>query len=105
MIETNAIKGVEEGEAPLNLVRLDHAREDVMDGELLALTSKVIRDGEDCTQVVGWMTPFRGKETVVEVEPPDHCSNVECAPDGVKLVVSPRDSSALIAGDISIIGP
>ena len=44
------------------------------------------------------MTPFCGEEAVVEVEPSDHCSNVERAPDGVELVVSSGDSSALITG-------
>ena len=98
MIKTDTIEGVEKGKASLDLMSLDHAREDIMDGELLALTGEVIRDGEDGSQVVGRVTPFRGEETVVEVEPSDHCSNVECAPDGVELIVSSWDSSALIRG-------
>lgn len=98
VIETDAVEGVEEGEAPLDLVSLDHAREDIMHGELLTLTSEMIGDGEDGTQVIGWVTPFCGEEAVVEVEPSDHCSNVERAPDGVELVVSSGDSSALITG-------
>ena len=49
VIETDAVEGVEEGEASLDLVSLDHAREDVMDGELLTLTGEVIGDGEDGT--------------------------------------------------------
>lgn len=96
MIKADTIEGVEEGKASLDLMSLDHAREDVMDGELLTLTGEVIGDGEDGSQVVGWVTPFRGKETVIEVEPSDHRSNVERAPDGVELVVSSGDSSALI---------
>ena len=108
VIETDAVEGGEEGETPLDLVSLDHAREDVMHGELLALTGEMISDGEDGTQVVGWVTPFCGEETVIEIEPSDHCSNVESAPDGVELVVSSGNSGALITGkrnSISIIGP
>ena len=108
MIETDAVEGVEKGETSLNLVSLDHARENVMYGELLALTGEMISDGEDRTQVVGWVTPFCGEETVIEIEPPDHRSNVERAPDGVELVVSSGDSCALITGkrnSISVIGP
>ena len=108
MIETDAVEGVEKGETSLDLVSLDHAREDVMYGELLALTGEMISDGENGTQVVGWVTPFCGEETVVEIEPSDHRSNVERAPDGVEFVVSPGNSSALITGkrnSISIIGP
>jgi len=98
VIEADAVEGIEEGKAPLDFVSLDHAREDVMHGELLTLTGEMIGDGEDGTQVVGWVTPFCGEEAVVEVEPSDHCSNVERAPDGVELVVSSGDTSALITG-------
>ena len=99
VIETDAVEGVEEGEASLNLMSLNHTREDVMYGELLTLTGEMISDGEDGTQVVGWVTPFCGEETVIEVEPSDHCSNVERAPDGVELIVSSGDSTALITGE------
>lgn len=98
VVETDTIEGVEEGEASLDLVSLDHARENIMDGELLTLTGEMISDGEDGTQVVGWMAPFCGEETVVEVEPSDHRSNVKRAPDGVEFVISSGDSSALIVG-------
>ena len=98
VIETDAVEGVEEGEASLDLVSLDHARENVMDGEFLALTGEVISHGEDGTQVIGWVTPFCGEETVIKIEPSDHRSNIERAPDGVELVVSSGDSSTLIVG-------
>ena len=49
MIETDAVEGVEEGEASLDLVSLDHAREDVMYSELLTLAGEMIGDGEDGT--------------------------------------------------------
>ena len=98
MIKTDAIEGVEKSKASLDLMSLYHARKDVMDGELLTFTGKVIRDGEDGSQVVRGVTPFRGEETIVKVEPPNHRSNIERAPDWVELVASSGDSSALIRG-------
>ena len=44
------------------------------------------------------MTPFCGEETIIEVEPSNHRSNVERAPDGVELIVSSGNSSALVVG-------
>jgi hypothetical protein len=96
--EDDVVERVEERKASLDLVSLGHAHEDVMYGELLTLTGKMISDGEDGTRVVGWVTPFCGEEAVIEVKPSDHHSNVERAPDGVELIVSSRDSSALITG-------
>lgn len=109
VIETDTVVGVEESEAPLDLVSLDHAREDIMDSELLTLAGEMVGDGEDSTQVVGRVTPFCGKEAVVEIEPSDHRSDVKRAPDGVEFVVSSGDSSTLIIrrenNRISAIGP
>ena len=109
VIETDTVEGVEEGKAPLDFVSLDHAREDVLDGELLTLTGEMVGDGEDGTQVVGRVTPLCGEETVIEVEPSDHRSDVKRAPDGVELIVSSGDSSAWITrrekNSISAIGP
>jgi len=96
VIEANAVKGVKKGKASLDFVSLDHARKDIVDSELLTLACEMIGNGEDSTQVVGGVTPFCGKETVVEVEPSDHRSNVERAPDGVELIISSWDTSALI---------
>jgi len=98
VIETDTVEGVEKGKTSLDLVSLNHARKDVMDGEFLTLASEMIGDGEDGTQVVRWVTPFRGEETVIEVEPSDHRSNVERAPDGVELIVGSGNSSTLIGG-------
>lgn len=98
VIETDTVEGVEEGKTSLDFVSLDHTRKDVMDGELLTLTGEMIGDGEDGTQVVGWVTPLCGEETVIEVEPSDHRSNVERAPDRVELVVSSGDAGALVVG-------
>lgn len=59
VIEADAVEGVEEREATLDLVRLDHALEQVAHGELgLARACEVIGDSEDGAEVVGWMTPW-----------------------------------------------
>ena len=105
MIKTNTIVGIEKGKASLDFMSLDHACEDVVNGELLTLTGKMICDGEDGSQVVRRVTPFRGKETVIEVEPSDHRPYIESTPDGVELIVSSGDSSALDRISISVIGP
>lgn len=57
MIEANAVERVEEGEAALNLVRLDHGLEDLVDRDGLALARKMVRDGQDCAEVVRGVTP------------------------------------------------
>lgn len=47
VIEADAVEGVEEREATLDLVGLDHGFEDVLDGQGLALAREVVGDGED----------------------------------------------------------
>ena len=65
MVEADAIERVEQRKATLDLVRLDHALKDVLDGDALALACQVVRDGEDGTEVVGRVAPFNDKEVVV----------------------------------------
>ena len=78
MVETDAVEGAEEDKASLDL------------------------DSEDGTQVIRRGTLFCSEETVIEVEPSDHCPNVECAPDGVELVVGSGDSGALVVGNRTV---
>src|SRR5229473_464826 len=47
MVEANAIERVEQREATLDLVRFDHALENVFDGDAFVLACQVVRDGED----------------------------------------------------------
>ena len=91
VIQTNAVERVEEGQATLDLVCLDHSLQDVAHGELLALASKMIGHGEYGTEIVRRMTPFRSKEAIVKVKPADLRANVEGAAHRVKLVVCTRD--------------
>ena len=57
MIQTDTVVAIQEGKAALNFVRLDHALEQVFDGELLTLPRQIIRNGQDGTQVIGGMSP------------------------------------------------
>jgi len=100
VVKTDLVVGVEESQATLDLVSLDHGLEDILDNKGLAAsevtTSLVgtvdpVSDGEDSTKVVRGVTPLSSEPAVVEVEPSDHSTNVESCVDGVKLEGSTRD--------------
>lgn len=57
VVETNAVERVEQGKTTLNLVRFYHALEDVVNCERLSLTSEVISNGENSTQVIRRVAP------------------------------------------------
>ncbi len=57
MVEADAIERVEQREAALDLVRFDHALEDVLNGDVLALAREMVRDGKDGAEVVGRVAP------------------------------------------------
>ena len=52
VVETDTVERVQEGEAALDLVRLDHGLENIAHQDRLALTGEMIGDGEDGTEVV-----------------------------------------------------
>lgn len=93
VVEADLVVGVEEGQAALDLVGLDHGLEDVLDVEDLA-TGEVaaglvgavdpVSDGEDGAKVVRGVTPLGGQPAVVEVKPADHGANVEGTVDRVE---------------------
>ena len=59
VVEADAVEGVEQREAALDLVCLDHALEEVTDCEVgLARPREVVGDGEDGAEVVGRVSPF-----------------------------------------------
>ena len=104
VVEADLVVRVEQGQAALDLVGLDHGLEDVLDGEDLAagevaagLVGAVdpVGNGEDGAQVVRGVTPFSGQPAVVEVEPADHGANVEGAVDGVQHEGGARDLGAV----------
>lgn len=94
VVEADLVEGVEEGQAALNLVGLDHGLENVADGEGLAASDVAaglvgpgdpVSHSEDGAQVVRGVSPLGSQPAVVVVEPPDHGTDVEGAIDGVEL--------------------
>jgi hypothetical protein len=82
----------------------DHGLKHIPDLKDLAVTELTtspvgprdpVCDSEDGTKVVRRVTPLCGQPAVVEVEPPDHGTNVESAQDGVELVVGTRNLGAI----------
>ena len=94
MVQADAVERVQEGEAALDLVRLDHRLKDVVYSQGLALAGEMVGDCKDGPKVVGRMSPLRGEEAVVVIQPPDLGANVECTTDRVKLIVCTRDLGA-----------
>ena len=110
VVEADAIERVEQREAALDLVRFDHALEDVLDGDMLALAREMVCDGENGAQIVGRVAPwnkkvacqlggwgeeraertFCGKEAIVKVEPTNDGTDVEGSANRIELVVRPR---------------
>jgi predicted restriction endonuclease len=52
VIKTDAVERVQQRQAALDLVGLDHAFKDIFDSHVLTGAGKVVRDGEDGAQVV-----------------------------------------------------
>lgn len=97
VVETDSVERVLDGETSLNLVGLDHALEDILDLEDLALktglggSSLPVGNGKDTAKVIGGVSPLGGEPAVVEIEPSDDGTNVEGTSDGVNLVVGTGD--------------
>src|SRR5579859_1133652 len=54
-----------------------------------------VGDGKDASQIVGWMAPFCGQPRVVEVQPPDHRTDIEGGLHRVKLKLGSRHPCAI----------
>ena len=67
MVESDAVERVEKGEPALNLVRLNHTLENVVDGDTLSFARQVVGDGENGAKVVRRVAPLSSQETVVVV--------------------------------------
>jgi predicted thioredoxin/glutaredoxin len=61
VVESDAVEGVLESHAALDLVGLDHRFEDVLDLERLSSPRKVVRNGENGSEIVGGVTPLSRK--------------------------------------------
>ena len=90
MVESHAIEAVLQREHALDLVRLDHCGEHVAYAEgRPALHDRsaceIVRYGKNAAQVIRRVTPLGRQPGVVEIEPADHRSDVECRLHGVEL--------------------
>ena len=68
VIKTDSVEGVKEGKSSLNFVGLDHRLENIANSKGLSLTSKMVRNGEDGTKIIRWMTPCIFKSEKMRVE-------------------------------------
>lgn len=100
MVETNLVVGVQERQASLDLVGLDHSLQNLLDGDDLSVSELAagtvgagdpICDGEDGAKVVGWVTPLGREPAVVVIQPSDHGANVEGGVDWVELEIGSWD--------------
>ncbi len=96
VVEANLVVRVEKRQASLDLVGLNHGLEDLLDGDNLAVAQvpsstvgagNPVSDGQDSSEVVGWVTPLSGQPAVVVIEPSDHGTDVEGGVDWVELEV------------------
>ena len=65
MIKADVVEGVEQCEATLDFVHLDHALEHVLDGDVLALVGQVVHDSEDDSEIVGQVPPWNNNDDSV----------------------------------------
>ena len=91
VVEADAVVRVLERRDALDLVRLDHRGQQVAHRRRRAalgrrLARLPVGDREDAAEVVGGMAPFRREPGVVEIQPADHCADVEGGLDRIELV-------------------
>lgn len=94
VVESNTVEGVLQCETSLDFVGLDHSLQNVLDlwnldaGGWVGLsgTGNPVGNSENCSQVVGRMTPLSGQPAVIVIQPADDGTNVESTTDRVELV-------------------
>ncbi len=94
MVKAYPVERVQQSKLSLDLVGLNHAFQDITDGQGLTLPCKVVCDGKNSTEVIGGVPPFRSEPAVIEIEPTNLRADVESASNGVNLVIRPRDLCA-----------
>src|SRR5690606_15541157 len=100
MIKPNLVERIFERHYALYLVRTDHGIQHIVHGKWsLSAGYRRSRQPVGCRQyapqVIGWMPPLRGQPRVVEVEPPDHRTDIESGMHGVQLIRRTRHFSAI----------
>ena len=104
VVQADLVEAVLQRHAALDLVRLDHALEYVLDRQDLVVAELAARavgaadpvgHGQDRAKVVAGVAPLGGQPAVIKVEPADHGANVERAIDRVELVGCAGDLRAV----------
>ncbi len=67
-------------------MRLDHAGQHVADRHGFAGARQIIGNGENAAKIVRWVAPLRRQPGVVEIQPANHRTDVECGIDGIEFV-------------------
>jgi hypothetical protein len=57
MIKADPVERIKEGNSSLNFMGLNHGLENISDSKGLSLTSKMVRDSQDSSKIVRWVTP------------------------------------------------
>jgi hypothetical protein len=101
VVKTDLVEAVLERQAALDFVGLDHSLQNILDGESSAVGDLLAASlvgavhpvcyCEDGAQVVGRVAPLGCQPAVVEVQPADHGSDIECTADGIELVGCAED--------------
>jgi hypothetical protein len=67
VVESDSVERVEKRKTTLDLMRLDHGRQDIVHGERFAFAREVIRYGKDRAQIVRWMSPYRKRAMSIQI--------------------------------------
>src|SRR5215469_215044 len=100
MIKPDTIEAVFQCKDTLDLVRLNHAYENIKHRESLTslantVSTQVICDSENSTEIIRRMSPFRGEPGVVEIEPAHDCADIERCLNRVQFVSGSRYARTL----------
>ena len=91
VVETDAIEAVLQRDDALDLVRLDHAGQHVLNGQRRApggnrIARQPVGRHQDAAEIVGWVSPFGREPRIVEVEPANHRAEAERGLNGIELI-------------------
>lgn len=108
VVETNAVEGVLQRNAALDLVGLDHALEHVLDLEDLALLAVgglgeaglPVGNSQNGTQVVTGVAPLSSQPAVVEIQPTNDGADGKRTPNGVENVLSTGNTHTIGHGSV-----
>src|ERR1041384_8458618 len=81
----------------LNFVSFDQRLEQVRNSKLLLFCSgEIVRKGKNTAEIVGRMPPFGGEPGVVEIQPTNHCADIESSVNRIELPWGARYARAVL---------